>query len=406
MDDVAWWNRALSYTEVQALQSGAVPAPTVIVPPAIGTQPASLPNAYVGDTGTFTVVLSAGTAPLSYQWYYTNNSQTAAINTSLNPSAATASLILTNVQLTNAGNYFVIVTNGAAPGSGLIGGGAATSAPALLVVHTYTPSSTNINTTILQLEFNAVSTPANVQPGFQSMTLASRSVVFNNATKVTVSDLNGAILADRDRNSAGIVTNNPPALTTALLYNSFIFDDITVLGSGIDILIQHLAPNTTYGINLWSYDEASGGGRVSDWLEVISNTTIYSSYTFDGNSHPTADWQHTLGALLTSDPSGQLDIQATQNGLSSSFGVFLNALTVTANPVPVIKSAVVGTDGNLVITAQAQYSGQTLYFQESPDLTNWQDATDGVNATQNGPMVTSEFPFSADKMFYRVATQP
>src|ERR1035441_2671831 len=106
-----------------------------------------------------------------------------------------------------------------------------------------------------------------------------------------------------------------------------------VLGSGIDILIQHLAPNTQYGVNLWSYDEASGGGRVSDWIEAISNTTIYASYTFDGNSHPTADWQHTLGALLTSDPSGQLDIQGTQNGLSSGFGVFLNALTVTANPL-------------------------------------------------------------------------
>ena len=275
-----------------------------------------------------------------------------------------------------------------------------------MVVNTYTPPSTSINGNILQLEFNAVSAPGNVQPGFQSMTLASSSAVFNGATKVTVSALNGAILADRDRNSAGIVTNNPPALTTAFLYNSFIFDDVAVLGSGIDILIQHLAPNTAYGVNLWSYDEASGGSRISDWIEVISNTTIYSRYTFRRQLHPTNDWQNTFGAVLTSDPSGQLDIQGTQNGLSSGFGVFLNALTVTANPVPVIKSAVVGTDGNLLITAQAQYSGQTLYFQESPDLINWQDATDGINATQNGPIVTSEFPLSASNMFYRVATQP
>jgi hypothetical protein len=406
MDDVVWWNRALSYTEVQMLQTNSVPLPTVIVPPAIGTQPASLTNAFVGDTDTFTLVLSAGTAPLSYQWYYTNNNQTAAINTTLNPSAATASLMLTNVQLTNAGYYFVVVSNGAAPGSGLTGGGVTNSAPAQLVVKAYSPSSTTVNNTILRLEFNAVSAPGNVQPGFQSMTLASTSVVFNNATKVTVSPLNGATLADRDRNSAGIVTNNPPALTTAFLYNSFIFDNSTILGTGIDILIQHLAPSTAYGVNLWSYDEASPGGRVSDWLEAISNTTIYSAYTFDGNSHPTADWQHTLGALLTSDPNGQLDIQGTQNGLSSNFGVFLNALTVTANPVPIINSVVVGTDGNLVITAQAQYSGQTLYFQESPDLVTWQDATDGFNATQNGPIVTSEFPFSGNMMFYRVATQP
>jgi hypothetical protein len=406
MDDVAWWNRALSYSEVQALQANTVPPQTVMVAPVIGTQPASLPNAYVGDTDTFAVILSAGTAPVSYQWYYTNNSQTAAINTSLNPSAATASLVLTNVQLTNAGYYFVVVSNGAAPGSGLIGGGVTNSAPAQLVVRTYSPSSTNVNNTVLQLEFNAVATPGNVQPGFQSMTLASSSAVFNNATKVTVSPLNGATLADRDRNSAGIVTNYPPALTTALLYNSFIFDYTTALDSGIDVLIQHLAPNTQYGVNLWSYDEASTGSRISDWVEAISNTTIASPYTFNGANHPTNDWQNTFGAVLTSDPSGQLDIQGTQNGLSSSYGVFLNALTVTANPRPVIQSAVVAGDGNLLITAKAQYSGQTLYWQESSDLSTWTDATDGVNATQNGPIITSEFPMSAGKMFYRVATQP
>jgi len=134
MDDVAWWNRALSYTEVQALQANTVPPLTVLAPPVIGIQPASLTNAYVGDTDTFAVTLSSGSLPLSYQWYYTNNNQTAAINTSLNPSAATASLVLTNVQLTNAGYYFVVVSNGAAPGSGLTGGGVANSARAQLTV--------------------------------------------------------------------------------------------------------------------------------------------------------------------------------------------------------------------------------------------------------------------------------
>ena len=188
---------------------------------------------------------------------------------------------------------------------------------AQLVVNTYTPPSTSINSNILQLEFNAVAGPANVQPGFQSMTLASSSAVFNGATKVTVSASTAPSLADRDRNSAAVITNNPPALTTAFLYNSFIFANSAVIGAGIDILIQHLAPNTAYGVNLWSYDEASGGARMSSWAEVISNTTIVSPYSFDGTIHPTNDWQNTFGAMLTSDPSGQLDIQGTQNGLSA-----------------------------------------------------------------------------------------
>ena len=380
----------------------AVSVPPPIVPPAIVSQPASLTNAYVGDNATF-AVLATGTSPLIYQWYYTNSGVTTALDTTANPTAATTSLALNSVGTGNAGYYFVVVTNGSGPGTG----GAVTSAVAQLAVHTYTPPSTSINGNILQLEFNAVASPANVQPGFQSMTLASSSAVFNGATKVTISSLNTTPLADRDRNSAAVITNNPPALTTAFLYNSFVFANSAVIGAGIDILIQHLAPNTAYGVNLWSFDEASNGARISDWAEFISSTTIASKYTFDGTIHPTNDWQNTFGAVLTSDASGQLDIQGNQNALSAGFGVFLNALTVTVNPAPVIKSAVMGTDGYLLITAQAQYSGQTLYFLESPDLATWHDATDGTNGTQNGPIVTSEFPLSpANKMFYRVATQP
>jgi hypothetical protein len=48
------------------------------------------------------------------------------------------------------------------------------------------------------------------------------------------------------------------------------------------------------------------------------------------------------------------------------------------------------------------YSGQQLVFQESSDLLHWTNATDGVNASQHGPVFTSEFPFSARQMFYRV----
>ena len=61
---------------------------------------------YETQNATFNVVAS-GTAPLSYQWYYTNN-----IDTSTLLSWGTNStLTLTSVQLTNAGGYWVVVTN-------------------------------------------------------------------------------------------------------------------------------------------------------------------------------------------------------------------------------------------------------------------------------------------------------
>ncbi|MGA2242985.1 MAG: immunoglobulin domain-containing protein [Verrucomicrobiota bacterium] len=74
-------------------------------PAGIQTQPQDQ-TVYETQTATFNIVPS-GTAPLSYQWHYTNN-----IDTSTLLSWGTNStLILANVQLTNAGGYWVVVTN-------------------------------------------------------------------------------------------------------------------------------------------------------------------------------------------------------------------------------------------------------------------------------------------------------
>lgn len=82
--------------------------------PTIRTNPASQ-TALPGDSITFTVAAS-GTAPLSYQWWF---NQTNSL-----PSATNPTLMLTNVQLVDAGAYSVVVTNTL---------GSITSSPALLI---------------------------------------------------------------------------------------------------------------------------------------------------------------------------------------------------------------------------------------------------------------------------------
>ena len=144
---------------------------------------------------------------------------------------------------------------------------------------------------------------------------------------------------------------------------------------------------------------------MENWKEALSGATIANQYHTSA-SLPVADYDDTIGALLTSDVNGQLDIQGTVDSTDSGVTVFLNALVITANPVPRIVSTAVATDRNLLLTAQAMYSGQSIIFQESPDLIHWQNASNGVNAMTHGPIFTSEFPFGANKMFYRVAYQP
>ncbi|MBI5383402.1 MAG: immunoglobulin domain-containing protein [Verrucomicrobia bacterium] len=83
--------------------TSAVATLTVTQPgiaPSITSQPQSRTN-IAGTTATFSVV-ATGTEPLSYQWRFNNTDLAGATSTNLT---------LTNVQLINAGNYTVVVTN-------------------------------------------------------------------------------------------------------------------------------------------------------------------------------------------------------------------------------------------------------------------------------------------------------
>ena len=90
------------------------------VPPVVINTPASRTNG-PGTTATFTVTTS-GTEPLSYQWL---QNQAPLANGGRISGATASTLAISNLQLADAGNYTVVVTNAV---------GAATSAVAVLTV--------------------------------------------------------------------------------------------------------------------------------------------------------------------------------------------------------------------------------------------------------------------------------
>lgn len=110
--------QAGNYTVLVSNQVGTVlsaPASlTVLVPPSITAQPQSRSN-NAGSTASFSVA-ATGTAPLFYQWSRDGGAL---------PAQTNASLVLTNVQSTQAGTYRVTVSNSA---------GVATSLAATLTV--------------------------------------------------------------------------------------------------------------------------------------------------------------------------------------------------------------------------------------------------------------------------------
>jgi hypothetical protein len=97
IDDVSLYNYALSSTQVanHYYAAGAKPSVTQLLP-------SNQVSADEGQNTSFTVS-AVGSTPFAYQWY-DNNGQ-------LIPNATGATLNLTNVQTTQAGNYQVIVSN-------------------------------------------------------------------------------------------------------------------------------------------------------------------------------------------------------------------------------------------------------------------------------------------------------
>jgi hypothetical protein len=104
VDELSVYNRGLSAAEVQSIYNASSAGKCFLpLPPTITQQPTNQTVA-VGTTATLGVTVT-GTRPLSYQW---------TLGGLTLPGATNASLILSNVQTTNAGTYAVIVTNIAA----------------------------------------------------------------------------------------------------------------------------------------------------------------------------------------------------------------------------------------------------------------------------------------------------
>ena len=177
--------------------------------PVITNQPVSLTN-NVSSNAAFTV--TAGTAPLHYQWYF--NTNTALLN------ATNTSLTLTNIQLTNTGNYRVIITNSS---------GSVTSSFATLTV--WQPpiiandllSLTNLVSSNATLTINASGTPA---LKYQWYFNTNTSLLNATNTSLTLTNLqltNAGIYSVILTNSAGSVTSSfakltvwqPPVITNA-----------------------------------------------------------------------------------------------------------------------------------------------------------------------------------------------
>ncbi len=384
IDDVATWNRKLTYSEIQRIRTNGIPLPSA---PTITGQPASQTNAvFAGDTVTFSVVAS-GDLPLVYRW----RSNNIPISLAANASAGTTTLFLTNVQPAASANYSVIVTNSF---------GATTSSVAQLLVTPYTPQTTGM---VLNLDWGLTGTP-DLMPGFTEMNLGMNGTNFN-GVKITVGLISPGNIVERHRVAPLDITNVPPLFTQAQIYNDLVANDSAIDGAGMTVLIERLAPNTKYGLTVWSWSTQASLDRISDWVETASGApvVIRSNYVFNTPNAPTNDFDRTFGALLTSSPSGTLQLEGYKNGGTGS-AVFVNGLRLVAQPqIRITKSELVG--GNIRLTIETQYPEQPISIEQKNDLGGtWGPALGGGIIETHGPYAIAEFALGAGPVFYRVSS--
>jgi hypothetical protein len=136
--DATYYQAVVTNLYGQASSSNATL--TVLDPPVITTQPQSQ-TVNAEQNVTFNVI-AGGFAPLSYQWYFNG--------TNILSRATNASLTLTNVQVTQAGNYAVLVSNAAGSVTSIVatltvlGPPTIVSQPQCLIVITGTPAAFSV----------------------------------------------------------------------------------------------------------------------------------------------------------------------------------------------------------------------------------------------------------------------
>ena len=352
LDEVAVWSRPLTFTEVNEIRQNGVPLPIGLIAPAITADPVSQ-SALTRGKVTFSFA-ATGSSPLTVRWRK---------NGTVLPGETNNTLELRNLTLGDAGGYDVIVSNPI---------GSATSQVATLTV-TLRPSAPDE----LRVDFNntgADDIAANTEPGFQSFSLTAFGLgPFTRTYGGTDVTLNGIGVNLESRRRATPTASG--AFTEEQLLRDFVFARDTTPDTGMDIVLEFLEPNTSYGITIWSFDTGSPGNRVSDW--TANGTLVVSAYAFDGGVLPVDNNTYRFGFNVTSDVEGKILIQGRRNaGSSGTFNVFVNALAFVRRQVRILDIDI-NSFGDVHLTVEVLDPGATHHVEQKTLLTDeWSPVPD------------------------------
>jgi len=383
LDEVALWNRMLTFTEIQELRTTGVPPPIMVNPPEITQHPLSQ-SLLTGAKVTFSFT-ATGTSPLEARWRK---------NGVFLPGETNFTLMLTNIRLADAGDYDVIVANSA---------GSVTSLVATLTVTLRPPPPTH-----LSVDFNNVGqeTPADTETGFSSFAIPDFGVgpftrSFGGAD-VTLTAV-GTTMESRKR--ATPVNNGD--FTQEKLLQDFVFTRDATTEQGLDIAIEFMETNRPYAVSIWSFDTGStAGDRVSDWF--ANGAMVRTAWTFNGANLPTSNDQYRFSFNTTSDDSGRVLIQGRRSTSASvGLNVFINALQITRRELTIRTIEFAGPDAIRIVFEALDINELHSIERRATFQDSWTEVQDAFFQPPNGNTVEVIIPtHAAPAGFYRVVQLP
>ena len=355
-------------------------------PPAITTQPQSQ-SVLAGQTATFSVG-ATGTPPLNYQWFFSGTNIAG---------ATTNPFTLANVQLTNTGNYSVVITN--------IAGSVTSSAASLTVLFT-NPA------VFAQWNFNSITPDNNTTTGTTTPSVGVGTAALVGGTTATF--------------ATGDTTLDPAGSTDNSGWNTTTYP---AQGTG----------NKTRGVQ-FTVSTAGRQNIVISWSSQSSNTGSkygrlqYTTNGIDFVDFPTA---FTNGTSFTVKTNSLAAISGVNNNTNFAFRFVSEfestaANTANANYVPANSGSTYGTTGTMrydmvtvsgtsyivataaVLTSVAFINGQFAFtlsgsvgasyvVQTSTNLaaTNWIPVFTNVS-----PYIFTDANLTTPQKFYRATVQP
>jgi endonuclease/exonuclease/phosphatase family metal-dependent hydrolase len=359
-------------------------------PPKITSQPQSQ-TVSPGDTTAFSVTAS-GTPPLNYQWLFNDTNISGAM---------TNFYSITNAQLTNAGNYTVVVTN-------FVGG--VTSSIAVLSVFTTQAVA------FAQWNFNSVTPDGNTTSGTTSPSTGSGTAALVGGTSATFATgdttFDPAPAAD---NTAWNTTGYPSSGNNKTAGAQFA---VSTTGKQDIVISWSQRSSNTGGKYFRLQYSTNSGANFTDFPSAVTVTNVFTAFTNNLTALPGVNNNSNFVFRIVAE------FQSTATGSGSAAYVAANSGSTYAGNTGTTRFDMVTVSGTAIITnstppvlSSAVFNGNQL-FQFT--VTGQAGASYIVQFSTNLaagvwlPLLTNTSPFIftdtnttvSAQQFYRVVSSP